>query len=412
MIESPYLLYTSPMIVPVTAEPIFEGAVLVDSERIVDVGEKHRLLEKWPQTKTVELSGILMPPLVNCHMHLELADRDDIPRPPEGEPMVGWIARLMEKRGEAENALRKTAALARASYEQYLAGVALIADICNIFPGEDSGGEDLPEIVRFYEMLAPTAVRSGEALGLLEQFPDAAPACAHAPYSTAAGLIVALKSRARQKGHVFSLHVAESADEKVFLKSGAGPFRDFLEQRRSWDGTILGGGRFDGSVFYLDSLGVLDERTLCVHCVHLSEAEIAILAAREAKVCLCPGSNDFLGVGVAPLEKMLDAGLLPAIGTDSRASNEHADLWREIGMLRHLHSGVSASTLLAMATYGGAAALGRTGDYGSLERGRKALMLEIDIEVDDKATAEEVLERLVCGRRPQNIRWRAPLPGR
>ena len=412
MTESRYCIYTSPLIVPITAKPIVDGAVVVDNHCIVEVGERDRLLAKWPRAKTVELSGVLIPPLINCHMHLELAAFDDMPRPGEGEPMTVWIATLIERRTGAEDAATTAARVEKARLEQHHSGVALIGDISNSSVGVGAGGESLPEIYRFYEILAPTTVRTDEALGLLESISTRIPACAHAPYSTAAELIVALKNRARENGHVFSLHVAESIAEIQFLQSGLGPFRDFLDQRRSWDGTIFGGGRFDGSIFYLDSLGVLDDRTLCVHCLHVSESEITLLAKRRAKVCLCPGSNDFLRVGHAPLKKMLDAGLLPAIGTDSPASNEGGDLWREIGILRHLHPDVPASTLLAMATYGGAAALGRTQDYGSLERGKKPLMLEVDVEVDNSATALEVLECLVCGRRPQNIRWRTPLPRR
>ncbi|HKJ64511.1 MAG TPA: amidohydrolase family protein, partial [Desulfopila sp.] len=288
MTEPPYCIYTSPLVVPVTAEPIVDGAVVVDNRCIVEVGTGNRLLEKWPQAKRVELSGVLMPPLINCHMHLELATFDDIPRPEEGEPMIVWIASLLERRTGAEDAATTAARVEKARIEQYRSGVALIGDICNSPAGVGSGGEDLPEIYRFYEMIAPTAVRTGEALALLENIPMLTPACAHAPYSTAAELIVALKQRARKNNHVFSLHVAESSAEKEFLQSALGPFRDFLDQRSSWDGTILGGGLFEGSIFYLDSLGVLDDRTLCVHCVHVSEAEIALLAKRRAKVCLCP----------------------------------------------------------------------------------------------------------------------------
>ena len=411
MTEAPHLIYISPLVLPITGEPIADGAVALSDDSIVDVGARHSLVDKWPQARTVELAGLLMPPLVNGHMHMELAGIGDIPRPRKGAPMTDWIAMLMERRTEEAAAQAESAAAAaeQAGLEQYRSGVALVADISNTIATRDVAGDELPEIYRLRELTAPTITRSDEALRLLENMPARQPVCAHAPYSTTARLIVALKNRARQNGHLFSLHVAESADEKRFLGSAEGPFRAFLEERGGWDGDILGGGTFEGSIFYLDSLGVLDGQTLCVHCVHVSEAEIGVLARRRAKVCLCPGSNDFLGVGTAPLEKMLQAGLVPAIGTDSSASNEKTDLWREIGILRRRHPTVAAATLLAMATYGGAAALGRTGDYGGLEKGKKPLLLEVDVAVDDREDADGVMEQLVRGRRPENIRWRTPL---
>ena len=81
---------------------------------------------------------------------------------------------------------------------------------------------------------------------------------------------------------------------------------------------------------YLDSLGVLDSNTLCVHAVHVSKAEIVTLAEKKVRVCLCPGSNRFLGVGKAPVTEFLAHGILPALGTDSRASNTRLSMWREM----------------------------------------------------------------------------------
>ena len=90
---------------------------------------------------------------------------------------------------------------------------------------------------------------------------------------------------------------------------------------------------FPGTIEYFDHLGILDDKTLLVHCVHVSDNELQLIKKRGSRICLCPGSNEFLGVGLAPVEKMVDLGLLPALGTDSPASNMTIDMWREMQML-------------------------------------------------------------------------------
>jgi cytosine/adenosine deaminase-related metal-dependent hydrolase len=151
-----------------------------------------------------------------------------------------------------------------------------------------------------------------------------------------------------------------------FLQSGQGPFRTFLEERGVWDGSFTPPAT--GPVHYLEGLDLLDHQTLCVHAVHLGDDEIQLLAEKKAKVCLCPGSNRFLGVGRAQPEKMLAAGIRPCLGTDSLASNPQLSLWREMAILAQDHPALPAETIVAMATRYGAEALGQS-RQGHLQKG-------------------------------------------
>ena len=123
----------------------------------------------------------------------------------------------------------------------------------------------------------------------------------------------------------------------------------------------------------------MDERTLCIHAVHVSEEEIDLLAAACAKVCLCPTSNRFLRVGRAPVRGYLERGILPALGTDSRASNPELSLWREMRVLAEENPELDPARIFAMATLGGAQALGLEADYGALAPGRKADILVVPL---------------------------------
>jgi cytosine/adenosine deaminase-related metal-dependent hydrolase len=260
-------------------------------------------------------------------------------------------------------------------------------------------------------MLGPDARAERQTLARLAALPDVVAATPHALYSTTPAIIKAISQRAARLGHPVSLHLAESADEIALLRLGNGCFRSFLAERGSWDGSLAlpaaGLTRKEhGAVAYLERLGLLHSRLLCVHCVQVSEDEVRLLARHECKVCLCPGSNRFLRVGRAPLEMMLQHGLLPAIGTDSIASNEGLDLWREMQILREDHPQVAPAQILKMATLGGAEALDRARDYGSLAPGRSSILLNVDDPALSAAwDGEQLLDLLTRLGRPARLRW-------
>ena len=115
-----------------------------------------------------------------------------------------------------------------------------------------------------------------------------------------------------------------------------------------------------------------------------------------AKVCLCPGSNSYLRVGTAPLGMFLAHGILPALGTDSMASNPELSIWREMRLLHNDHPTVEPSMILAMATLGGAAALGLEHTYGTLSPGRSSRFLAVQLP-EPSPSAAKVYEYLVGG---------------
>jgi cytosine/adenosine deaminase-related metal-dependent hydrolase len=350
----------------------------------------------------------MLPGLVNAHIHLELSAYHPIPRPTPDQRFCDWIRSLLQLRQKGEISLEQIAHAARRELEQqYKAGTALLLDIGNITPALPATVQPSVEIAFLLELLGPDITAEEQILARIAGLPDSVAATAHAPYSTTPGIMIALKKRADRLQHIFSLHVAESRDEVELLRTGQGCFRDFLQERGVWDARFpCPGCDKQGVIGYLADLGMLDANLLCVHCVQMSKNEVRLLAKHGCKVCLCPGSNRFLRVGVAPLEEMLRYGLLPAIGTDSLASNEGLDLWREMRILREDHLAISPARILAMATLGGAQALGREGDFGSLKPGQKASFLQVDSQALQGAQdAEQLLDILTGGGRPEKVCW-------
>ncbi len=135
---------------------------------------------------------------------------------------------------------------------------------------------------------------------------------------------------------------------------------------------------------YLDSIGLVNERSVIAHGVHLDEREIAILAERGASLTHCPSSNLKLGSGIADVRALRDRGITVGIGADGAACNNRLDGFDELrlaGLLAaslHGPGALTAWELLAMGTRDGAKALRLDGEIGTLEVGKKADLIVLD----------------------------------
>jgi len=132
-------------------------------------------------------------------------------------------------------------------------------------------------------------------------------------------------------------------------------------------------------VFVLDEMGMFRRPTHVAHAVHLTEAELDVLAERKVSVSHNPGSNLKLASGIAPVPAMLRRGMTVSLGTDGAASNNNLDMFEEMRLASLIHKGhtldplaVPAVQALAMATVEGAKSLGLADKIGTLEVGKEA----------------------------------------
>jgi 5-methylthioadenosine/S-adenosylhomocysteine deaminase len=185
----------------------------------------------------------------------------------------------------------------------------------------------------------------------------------HAPYTCSARTLTQAKAMAREKGALFQIHVAETAAEveKLVAEKGLRP------------------------VEYLDSLGILDEETLAVHAVHVTDEEIDRLARTGTRVVTCPESNMKLASGMAPVAAMTARGVQVALGTDGPASNNNLNIFAEMRSLALAAKAfgkdptlLPAGQVLGLAISGGAAALGLTGQIGRIAPGCLADLILVD----------------------------------
>jgi cytosine/adenosine deaminase-related metal-dependent hydrolase len=411
-------------VLPVDQPPIRNGWVAIADRRIVGVGSGD------PDTRDLgrgDLAGspapgssarvadlgrvALLPGLVNAHTHLELSWLRG--RVPPAARFTSWVKTMFAVRGRpAERAddPRVAGAARDAAREASETGTVAVGDVGNslasvaAIAAEGLSGTVFHELVGFRETTDRIVEQTRPARAAARALDprvrvSVAP---HAPYSVSPELFRAIRAEVAASDHpVSTVHVAESPEEMELLHEGTGEWVEML----CW----IGAWRDDwtpprtGPVEYLDSLGVIDERTLVVHAVQLSDASLSRLAHRGATLVTCPRSNQWVGVGVPPLERFYLSGVPVAVGTDSLASVADLNLFSELAAMRWIAPGVSARRLIESATLIGARALGLEAGLGSLTPGKEAWVVSVAVP----ERVEHVEEYLVSGIPPADISWAA-----
>lgn len=212
---------------------------------------------------------------------------------------------------------------------------------------------------------------------------------AHSPYSCTPELLREVKHEADALDLPFTIHVAENRQENEMITAryGRSPVR------------------------WLHELGVLDRRSILAHCVWVDEDDILLLAASGASVAHNPASNAKLASGIAPVPAMRKAGIPVGLGTDSTLSNNCLDLFQEMKMAVLLQRASSldgfimnARDAFTMATIEGARVLGMELYTGSLEPGKQADLVVLDIDHALGLNESRILSDLVYHTGPQHVR--------
>jgi cytosine/adenosine deaminase-related metal-dependent hydrolase len=356
-------------IFPVAADPIEDGLLTLDGNRIIAV-------ERYAGQAGVEDLGnaAIAPGLVNAHTHLDLSAVDA----PLGQPGIGmadWIRRVLAlPRDETTRA----EAIHQGIGESCLAGTTTLADIASFHWPRLLHDHDRLRATVFFEIIAPTRERIDACLNGAADFAAsaadggyAAGLSPHAPYTVRLEWWPRLIQFSRENWTPLAVHLAESPEEIELLATGQGPLRTLLEERQAWgDGLVAVPSR------PLDYLSMLADarRTLVVHGNYLDGDEIAFIAARspQMSVVYCPRTHAYFGHRPYPLAAMLAAGVNVAVGTDSRASSPSLSVLAELQQVAARHEAVPRSKILQLGTINGARALGLERDLGTLAPGKQA----------------------------------------
>ena len=382
-------------------EILENGAVAVAGDDIVAVGNSSDLMKEIEAKEELDASGcLIMPGLINLHTHAAMTCfrglADDLPLqewlhehifPAEAtyvsEKNVYWAALL----AVVEMIKSGTTTFCDGYFFEDGAARAVAASGIRAILGQ--GVVDFP---------APGVpdprinLKAAEAFVFRwqEKSPRLTPSIfCHSPYTCSPETLISAKDICREHEIIFQIHLAETRTE--------------LEETRQRYG--------NRPVDHLANLGLLDAQTICHHAVMVNDKEIELLAHSGVGVSHNPESNMKLASGVAPLPKMLAAGVKVGLGTDGCASNNNLDVFQEMdtaAKIHKVHQGdpalSSALQVAAMATNGGAAALGMSPVLGSLEPGKKADLIIIDLNQPHLTPMYDPCSHLVYAARGADVR--------
>ncbi|PKN13450.1 MAG: metal-dependent hydrolase [Deltaproteobacteria bacterium HGW-Deltaproteobacteria-4] len=356
------------------APAIEDGALLIVGGRIAAVGSYSTLQDSAAEVIDYG-DAVILPPLVNAHCHLELTDfpqwttacgETTLPT-----SFVGWIRRLIRVR-RSIGADPVPASVSTGIRQLLAAGTGAVGDILTT-PGALAPllasplyGRIFFETIGLDEERFIPALAAALASARSLTYPLSGGLSPHSTYTVSARHL----EKAISTGLPLAIHCAESPEESLFLREGRGPIAAELYAAAGWPLPEPAPGL--SPVAWLAAQGALSAQTLLVHGVQVNAEDAVRIAGSGAIVVLCPRSNARLGVGTAPIGLYKKAGVSLALGTDSRASNDSLSLWEEIAFARSVYPELSPEELLAIATCGGARALGLEQEMGVLTVGSGA----------------------------------------
>jgi 5-methylthioadenosine/S-adenosylhomocysteine deaminase len=272
----------------------------------------------------------------------------------------------------------------------------------------------------YLEVFGIDDARLGETMDDVERRLAAAQAAApptfdiglapHAPYTVSSLLYQRVSELARERDLKVMSHVAESRDELTYIRSGSGKFAHDYREKMGWERMLVQPYGVT-PIKYLQQWNVLHHDFLAVHCVNLTRDDIRILRSADVAVAHCPKSNAKLGCGIAPLADLLHEGVRVGIGTDSPASSNIMDMFDEMRTMLFLHramerdvSVLDAQKCVRIATLGGAEALGLEAEVGSLEAGKRADLIAVDVSRSHFAPIADPYSALVYGANQDDVR--------
>ena len=379
---------------------IVDGAVAIDEGVILAVGAAAEINASYVAEQTLAGAGrVVMPGLVNGHSHAAMTllrgVADDL-------ALMDWLNNyIFPAEVEFVDAEFVRIGTELACWEMIRGGTTTFVDMY-YYP------DTIAEVVESCGMRAlisatvigqrsPDAEGADDSIakgnGFIERWqgrndritPIFGP---HANYTLNAEQLRATREAAIDFNVPISIHVSESPFEVQYSKDNYGMT----------------------SIEMLESVGFFDGPTIAAHVIWPTDAEIPILVERQVGVIHNPTSNMKIASGVAPIAKMLAAGVRVGLGTDGAASNNDLDMWEEMRLAAFLQKVeqmnpevLSAKTVLRMATSGGAEAIGLGDTIGILEAGKRADLIQVAFDDVHHVPTYDVVSHLVYVNDEQDV---------
>jgi 5-methylthioadenosine/S-adenosylhomocysteine deaminase len=374
-------IYAARWVLPVTSSPIENAAIAIEDAKIVAVGSRQAITERYSSAIVHDFTqSAIIPGLVNTHTHLELTAMRGYLEAEESD-FFAWLKKLTIARLERMTPDDIKVSALWGACEAVRAGITSVGD------ASDSAMMSLRALrevglrgIVFQESFGP------DPLLALENFDKLKTKVAelreietelvhvgvspHAPYTVCGPQLELIADYAQQERLPLMIHAAESVAEEDLVRRGCGVFAEGLAKRHiEWSTPGV------STIQHLKQRRILETRPLLAHCIRVDDADLESMVETKSKVAHCPKSNAKLGHGRAPFARFIDKGIDVGLGSDSVASNNTCDILEEArfaALMARADRQVVASEVLPAATMGGARCLDLGGVVGELTEGAQA----------------------------------------
>ncbi len=398
------MILRAKFVLPITASPLEDGAVLVMGNKIQSVQPwKHFVRSGKPNSahEVLDLGEvILMPGLVNAHCHLDYTDMAGELPPPK--TFTDWIGAITaHKTGWSYSNYAQS--WLRGAHQLLKTGTTTVADI-------EAMPDLLPEVweatpLRIFSFLEMTGIKLRrlpkdilrEAIEKIESLKHPrhrVMLSPHAPYSTLPELLQLTAKTIRKRNWRACIHVGESVQEFEMFQNARGDMHDWL-LRNGRDNSDCGRG---SPIAHLARQKLLGENVLAIHANCLARGDAALLGKNQTHVVHCPRSHDYFRHPKFERERLAAAGVNICLGTDSLATTRkigkqkpELDMFAEMRSLADNDKSIAPEIILKMATVNGAKALGLAGKIGELNKNSFADLIVIPLSGKNPQVYETLL---------------------
>lgn len=371
-------IITSKVLVPISSEIIQDGAVYIENDIVKDFGKTENILKQYPHSDIKDYSdSIVLPGFINAHCHLELSALEN--KIEKGHSFSNWIIELgQNKRKLSQEEIIE--GIEKGVKLLYDSGTVAVGDISSEYLSFDILNRSPLSGRVFWEFLAVDPDTIETRFNYLKKSFQEADSnrikkgiSPHSTYTLHQKAFDTINSYILKEKLYSTIHVGESSEEEEFFKYRIGGLFSFINNFYP----IYDNFKNTSPLNYLHNRNYLLKDSLIVHLNILEEKDIQILKDYKLSVVHCPLSHKYFNHPKFKLEKLLENNINICLGTDSLASNEDLNMFKEMQRLKEIYPDLSNKSIVEMATLNSAKALNLDEGFGEIKIGKEAHLIAL-----------------------------------
>lgn len=388
-------IYSAEYLVPMCDKMIVDGAVAVENNEIIDVGREEDLLKRYPDAKQEDFSHhAILPGLINCHTHIDLSLYKNYPADPVRHVgvkvnYIDWLLNLLKYKHSIDMAhLREAVEIGLDECIQ--SGTTCVAEMGN-FEGifsiiEQKGIRAVvfPEVMSFDSTFSKDLFES--AMAIIEKYQEedsdliSVGMGPYAPYLLSRNILRIMSQFCRSSNLPLMIHASGTFSEMEFFHNSSGDIATKLFPDLGWDD--LPPAHQKTPIQHLYQIGFLECQPILVSCIQTTETDLDYIAQTGSKIVITPRCGHYMQQGQPNFAKIDAKKILTALGTDGLSSVDTLSLWDEMRAFIEFNKGASLTgeRVLAMVTSHAALVLGLQDQIGTLEKGKSADLIIVDVD--------------------------------